>query len=658
MKKLLLILLLSCYANGQFGNSGIINNTTFPTGGPNPWVDVTSGTCNALGNSNGATGNGADDSTAIATCLNKGPGTYFLPAGPSGTRYYRWASPQVVTSSGWKLMCGGSHNSGDNAGTGAVEILVDMAGGTAPALLVGGVGVNIQDGPTIDKSCYVRDIGNPVAGGHSPGGWMTLLNIANANISGGGGRFLSDPLSAPVNPSPLMACTTTGGSIATGQTIWEQLQWVYPTYGESAPSTATSVAVNTVGCSSGSTCSCTPNAPASIPTNAIGTHVCWGTSATNCRMVGLPYLNNVAGGAPFTTNLVEGGVNNAATAISNLPSAGPLVANTYNQTGGAWLTIISTTQIPNCGLHGDTCVTANANRNSIKNINTGAGQGNTIDINIGTSIPWVTILDWEENAGNCPNTAGACFGLVANSAISASMGHMDGPSTAGASVHMQVVGSSFIDGIDFEGENAASTDVQCTGCSGANITTKHAGVGGTGAPGYCFMEDATSGQNSLNLDNSSNGSCAFSILGTDFPCFTNGGGFCNGQVGTYTGGAASATPTGTQFLPVQGQAALTATAANVSMAVPRALTVTGILVNLSAAEGAAATLSVTLDTCNTIACSATTDTAVTCTVGNNAATCNLTGQKVAVAAGKSIVTKTVQTGTGSAQVIGVSYLYQ
>lgn len=532
--------------------TGYANNpaSIVPFLGPNPWFDVTNTAgCNALGNSNGVTGNGNDDAPAIANCINShGQGTYFLPCGNSPTtRYYRWATSQVINVGGWKLQACGSNNSQDNAGAVAVEIVVDMAAGTAPALTIGNVGLNMQEGPTIDKSVHWRDIGNPVAGGHSPGGAITLINVANSNISGGGGRFLSDPLSAPTLPATIASCANNvGGTINSNVTVFVQYQFVYPTYNESLPSGEGSFNTLTAGCGA-SPCVCTFNAPQSIPTNAIGTSVYAFLSSGNERRIGLPFANNVAANAAFTTNLVEGGTNTAASPVTTIPSSGPLVVNVYNHTGGAWLSEVSTTQIPNCGFHGDTCVTANSNRNTIKNLDTGAGQGNTIDISIETSIPWVTINDWQQNSGNCPNTAGACFGLVADSPMAITVGHMDGPSTAGASVQLSLVGSSQVFGIDFESGNAAATHVQCTTCKGAMMFLKFAGVGGTGNPGYCFAEDSTSTQNIIWLDNSSQSGCKFNILGSDNPCFTNGPGYCNIQSGTLaslagTGACATITP--------------------------------------------------------------------------------------------------------------------
>ncbi len=108
---------------------------------------------------------------------------------------------------------------------------------------------------------------------------------------------------------------------------------------------------------------------------------------------------------------------------------------------------------------------------------------------------------------------------------------------------------------------------------------------------------------------------------------------------------------------ISGRSAIASGAANQMFVVPRDSTITAIYVTLNANEGAAATLAVTLDTCNSNTCGAQTTTAATCTVGNSANSCNATGLSVAVSAGTAIVVQTVQSGTGTAAVgtVGVAY---
>lgn len=124
----------------------------------------------------------------------------------------------------------------------------------------------------------------------------------------------------------------------------------------------------------------------------------------------------------------------------------------------------------------------------------------------------------------------------------------------------------------------------------------------------------------------------------------------------FSGGFSSATPAGTQQFGATYRSTIGAGSTNFSV-VPRNITVTGLSVSLTAAEGAAATLSVTLATCTTAACSAFSTTAITCTVANSASTCSQSGQAVAVASGALIVLQTVQTGTGTAQVGAAALTY-
>lgn len=123
------------------------------------------------------------------------------------------------------------------------------------------------------------------------------------------------------------------------------------------------------------------------------------------------------------------------------------------------------------------------------------------------------------------------------------------------------------------------------------------------------------------------------------------------------GGWTSATPVGTLFASPSYRSSLN-TAVNAATITTKAITVTGISTSVSVAEGAAATLAFTLDTCNTFACAAQTTTAVTCTIGNNGTACAQTGQAVAIPANSLIVVQAIQTGTGSAQVGSISLTYQ
>lgn len=111
------------------------------------------------------------------------------------------------------------------------------------------------------------------------------------------------------------------------------------------------------------------------------------------------------------------------------------------------------------------------------------------------------------------------------------------------------------------------------------------------------------------------------------------------------------TPTGTQFYPVNGViVATTGTTTSVASTMPRAGTVDKLFVLLTAAEGAAATLAITVNKNGT-------PQAVTCTVGNSTTTCNDTAHSFNFAAGDSLNIQTVQSGTGTSQQIqmGVGY---
>lgn len=122
-------------------------------------------------------------------------------------------------------------------------------------------------------------------------------------------------------------------------------------------------------------------------------------------------------------------------------------------------------------------------------------------------------------------------------------------------------------------------------------------------------------------------------------------------VGEYNSNSTTHTAAGTQYFALTGtqNAASGAVGTNNVTISATAKHITGIYVSSSAAQGAAATLQFTFYDGGT--------TAVTCTIGNSASTCNATGFNVAVAAGDTIVTQTVQTGTGTASYDYVSYSY-
>jgi hypothetical protein len=529
-------------SNGQFATlnqaaSGIwevritVQASGVPFAGPNPWYDVTNAAFGALGNSNGTSGNGNDDSTAIATCLASGYRTCYLPAlNGTSTTHYRWATAQAVTNGGWRLSCGGSNHDGSNStNLGAVEIDVDMGSGTAPPFLVGSMGAVISNGPTIDENCYPKDI-SPGFSGHtgasSPGGWMTLWNVSNVNIHVGGGHFLADALPVPINPSTLAVCTNSGGSIASGGTLYEQLEWMGANYGLTTPSTETSATLSSLGCTTGSSCSCTPIMPATIPashTPAVGLVVAWSKTSGAEIPIGTPYATNVAGNAQVTTNLNIGGINATAIPITQIPtSGGALGLNLFNATGGNVYNVMNNTTSQNCGLNSspNLCANASSNRVAIQGGNFGAGQGNTISVNIGISVPAAALGNgMQTNAGNCPNTAGICNDIVSQAGINV-IGpiHMDGSSNAGGGWHIQTTGPSQIMGVTLEGETGAYGGVQCISCKGAIMDIHFANVIGT-TTGFGFSEDSTSRFNTLRLDNTTVTGINFNLT-NDLPVFT------------------------------------------------------------------------------------------------------------------------------------------
>lgn len=124
----------------------------------------------------------------------------------------------------------------------------------------------------------------------------------------------------------------------------------------------------------------------------------------------------------------------------------------------------------------------------------------------------------------------------------------------------------------------------------------------------------------------------------------------------------AATPTGTEFMTIGGAVALSATEGNTQQIFPRAATINGLQVRVSAAEGAAATLAATLRKCTPSGsplgstCTVS-DQTVTCTIPNSGFICSDTAHSFTVAQGDLIDLKLVQSGTGSAQIIFASITY-
>jgi hypothetical protein len=135
-----------------------------------------------------------------------------------------------------------------------------------------------------------------------------------------------------------------------------------------------------------------------------------------------------------------------------------------------------------------------------------------------------------------------------------------------------------------------------------------------------------------------------------------------GAGGAYVlfGGSVLTTPAGTQYMSPSGRMTISSDANAVAFVAPRAMTLTGIQASVSNPVGSTkgTSLSFTVNTCTTSACSATTTTAVSCIIGNDANQCSASGFTAAVAAGTPIVVRTVQTLTGTAAIGSVSIMYQ
>lgn len=204
-------------ANGNVGGATVTHQnarytTAFTEDDSDKWYDVRG--FGALGNSNGTSGNGHDDSTAIATCLATQARECFLPAlNPGGVTYYRWATAQsganiagLASVGGIKLRCGGSNTDLFTPATGAVVIAVDMGGLPGPPLMLGSSATQPFNGAVIDN-CMAIDISTSL---NSPG-WISFVNTSNVKVNNGGAtNFQLVALSAPTLPGTLGTFTSGG----------------------------------------------------------------------------------------------------------------------------------------------------------------------------------------------------------------------------------------------------------------------------------------------------------------------------------------------------------------------------------------------------------------------------------------------------------------
>lgn len=133
-------------------------------------------------------------------------------------------------------------------------------------------------------------------------------------------------------------------------------------------------------------------------------------------------------------------------------------------------------------------------------------------------------------------------------------------------------------------------------------------------------------------------------------------GSTHGEIG---GTTAAAVPSGTQFMAGVGLQPLQSTRPAVQTVMPVGGTLANFRVVLSAAEGAAATLALTIETCTPTAGACTgAATTITCTVGNSVNNCSDLTHTATISAGDFVDVTSVQTGTGTSQIIHFSYTLQ
>jgi hypothetical protein len=122
---------------------------------------------------------------------------------------------------------------------------------------------------------------------------------------------------------------------------------------------------------------------------------------------------------------------------------------------------------------------------------------------------------------------------------------------------------------------------------------------------------------------------------------------------------ASSTPSGTQYVEFGVHAVLQSAVFGDADLLPRAITVTGVSVALSAAEGSSATLAFKIGYCSGASggCATPSTTAALCTVGNSAYTCTASALGISIPSGDEIFIQTVQTGTGTAAAGLISFSF-
>ena len=435
-------------------------------------------------NGNGQTAIGTDDSAAIVQCM-KLYGNCVIPSiFPGGTTYVRWATPQTVVGSGFrKLSCAGSNNNGLTQGTGSVEIDVDMGAQTGgPALMIGSPTTAPFNGITIDGSCHFRDISTNL---NSPGA-VGLINVSNVRLDAGATNFTRTPMAtATVAPANVASCTTSGGSISNTATIFAKYEALGPGYGTALPSSEVSKAVNTIGCTSGSACSCTPLAPTTIDSTSPAVIVMWGTSSNAEFQVGLPYACS-GGTCAMTQNFTYGQALTTATPVTSIPTTGNAIDNLDHSGGYAYY--LQGTKNMNCGLHGDTC--NNLGFSNQPSFNRNDFRNNYVSLNFDNSIAEANVSNLHVDLCN-----GGKYGIQSESAFNLNGGHFEINCGGGTNqVHIQVASPTpvKVSNIHYEGGSATTpTAISIVGSTGNSFTNELCDNGII----TCYTEDSSSAKN-------------------------------------------------------------------------------------------------------------------------------------------------------------------
>ena len=199
------------------------------------------------------------------------------------------------------------------------------------------------------------------------------------------------------------------------------------------------------------------------------------------------------------------------------------------------------------------------------------------------------------------------------------------------------------------------TAAGCTGNFAVSLYDDGAGTltvnrGGTSTINVMDGTTNTDGATSFTLATGQTSLCNANAAGTIWACRKLTGGTSVAQFGE-SNIATNTVPSGTQFMTFMGALALASGAGAAQTTAARAGTVGNLRVRVNNAEGASATLAITL-------MDGATAEAVTCTVGNSASTCSDLTHTFTFAAGDLLSWQTVQVGTGTSQIIFISYTVQ